>query len=455
MEIKNDFSKGSIEKNILNMAIPMIIAQLVNVLYNIVDRLYISKMPENAFTALTGLGVCLPIITMVIAFSNLFGMGGAPLCSIERGRGNIEEAENIMGNSFVMLVFSGIILTIVGLLFKKPLLYAFGASDITFPYANEYISIYMIGNIFVTISLGMNNFINSQGFGRIGMMTVVLGAALNIVLDPIFIFVFNMGVKGAALATIISQFCSAVWVLKFLTGSKAILKLKRNCFKLKADRIMRIVGLGTSGFVMQFTNFLVQVAFNSSLQKYGGDIYVGIMTVLNSVREIFIMPVSGLSSGAQPVIGFNYGARKYDRVVKSIKFTTFLSVGYTALVWILILSFPRFFISIFNKDPEVLVKGVPAMRLLYMCFVTMAFQFAGQSAFVALGKAKFAVFFSTFRKVIIVVPLVLILPKLWGLGITGVFLAEPISDFIGGLACYITMYFTVRKDLKRKSMELN
>lgn len=450
MEIKNDFSKGSIVKNIMSMALPMILAQLANVLYNIVDRIYIGRIPENAFLALTGVGICLSIISIVMAFANLFGMGGAPLCSIERGRTNYEEAENIMGNSFVLLVFSGIILTILGLLMKKPLLYLFGASEMSFAYANQYITIYLLGNVCVMISLGMNYFINSQGFGRIGMLTVILGAVANIILDPIFIFVFNMGVSGAALATIISQLLSALWVLKFLTGKKAILKLKRNSFKLKRDRVKRILTLGTSGFVMQFTNSLVQILCNTTLQQFGGDLYVGIMTIISSIREFIAMPVMGLGNGAQPVIGFNYGAHKYQRVKNSIKFTAIISVVYTTIIWLLIETFPGFFISIFNNDAEVLNAGIPTIRLFYAGFFIMALQFAGQSTFVALGKSKWAIFFSIFRKVIIVIPLVIFLPKLWGLGATGVFLSEPISEFIGGTACFTTMLFTVSKELKEK-----
>lgn len=447
MEVKNDFSKGSVRKNIMGMAFPMILAQMVNVLYNIVDRIYIGRMPGDAFLALTGVGICLPIISMVLAFANLFGTGGAPLCSIERGRGNNKEAEKIMGNSFAMLISSGIVLTILGLTLKKPMLYLFGASDMTYPYANEYATVYLLGNIFVMISLGMNHFINAQGFGRIGMLTVVLGAAVNIILDPIFIFVLNLGVQGAALATIISQSLSAIWVLKFLTGKKAILKLKRSSLVLKKDRIKRILGLGTSGFVMRITNSIVQVLCNFTLQQFGGDLYVGIMTVIGSIREFLMMPLVGLRSGAQPVIGFNYGAHEYKRVKECIKFTTLASITYTIIIWLLLEIFPGFFISVFNDDPQVLQAGIPIMRVFYSCFFIMALQYAGQSVFVALSKAKQAIFFSVFRKVILVVPLVIILPRLWGLSSMGVFLSEPISQVVSGIACFTTMLLTVWKEL--------
>ena len=324
--MKNDFSKGSVVGNILKLALPMTLAQLINVLYNVVDRIYIGNLPENSTLALTGLGVGLPIITMITAFTNLFGMGGAPLFSIERGRGNEKEAELIMGNTFVMLLIFGVLLTLLGLIFKEPLLYLFGASEATFPYANSYITIYLLGSVFVMVGLGMNSFINAQGFGRIGMTTVAIGAIVNIILDPIFIFLLDMGVSGAALATIISQFISALWIFNFLTGKKTILKLK-------AKRINRIVTLGLSGFIMAITNSLVQIAANSTLQLYGGDLYVGIMTVINTIREMTMMPVRGITNSAQPVMGYNYGAKEYRRVRKAISFTSIACIVYTTLVW--------------------------------------------------------------------------------------------------------------------------
>ena len=287
----------------------MTVAQLINVLYNVVDRIYIGHLSQSL--ALTGLGLCLPVISAVMAFANLFGMGGAPLCSIERGKGNLDEAEKIMGNSFFLMVLFGVGLTVLGLLFKRPLLYLFGASDATFPYADAYLTIYLLGSLFVMVGLGMNSFINSQGFAKTGMITVLLGAAANIILDPIFIFVFRMGVQGAALATVLSQMLSAIWILKFLTGDKAILRLKKSCFRLQAERVKKIIALGTSGFTMSITNCAVQIISNSTLQTYGGDLYVGVMTVINSIREVVTMPVNGLTNGAQPVMGYNYGAGAY------------------------------------------------------------------------------------------------------------------------------------------------
>lgn len=447
---ENDFSKGSIILNILKLALPMTLAQLINVLYNIIDRIYIGQLPENATLSLTGLGLCLPIISIVIAFANLFGMGGAPLCSIERGRGNKEEAEAIMGNSFVMMVAVGILLTAAGLIFKRPLLYLFGASDATIGYADDYVTIYLLGNVFVMTGLGMNSFINSQGFGTIGMMTVLLGAAANILLDPIFIFGFHMGVQGAALATILSQLLSAVWIIRFLTGSKTILRLRPSAMKLKRERIFRIMGLGMSGFTMAITNSSVQIMYNTMLQKAGGDLYVGIMTVINSVREVISMPAQGITNSAQPVMGYNYGAREYGRVKQAIVFMSVAAITYTLAVWGLVHGFPGFFIRMFNRSGELVEAGIPAMRIYFFGFFMMALQFAGQSVFVGLGKSKNAVFFSIFRKVIIVIPLILILPEVFHLGTDGIFMAEPISNFIGGTACFGTMLCTVWRELGKK-----
>ena len=455
-EQKNDFSKGSVVGNILKLALPMTLAQLINVMYNIVDRIYIGMIPENATLALTGLGLCLPIISIVTAFANLFGMGGAPLCSIERGRGNLEEAEKIMGNSFVMMVVTGIILTVLGLAFKRPMLYLFGASDATIPYAESYITIYLMGNLFVMVGLGMNSFINSQGFGTIGMMTVLLGAIANIILDPIFIFIFHMGVQGAALATIISQFLSAAWIVAFLTGKKTILRLKISAFRVEAKRALRIVGLGLSGFTMSLTNSSVQIMYNAMLQKVGGDLYVGIMTVINSVREVISMPVTGVTNSAQPVLGFNYGAGEYKRVRGGIVFMSLCCIIYTTLIWMCVHGFPEFFIRIFNRNGDLVEAGIPAMRIYFFGFFMMSLQFAGQAVFVGLGKSKYAVFFSIFRKVIIVIPLIMILPTVFHLGTDGIRMAEPVSNLIGGAACLGTMRFTIWPELsgrKKKRAE--
>lgn len=453
MENKNDFTQGSVARNILRLAFPMTLAQLINVLYNIVDRMYIGRIPHAATLALTGLGLTFPIITIIIAFSNLFGMGGAPLFSIARGKNNEKRAEEIMGNSFSLLIIFGIMLTVVCLLFKKPLLYLFGASNDTFAYANDYITIYLFGSIFVMIGLGMNHFINAQGFGKKAMLTVILGAVINIILDPIFIFLLHMGVRGAALATVISQFTSALWVLLFLTGKNAIIKLKLQSLKLKLCLVKEIVLLGMSGFVMSITNSAVQIVCNTSLQLYGGDLYVGVMTVINSIREILTMPVNGLTSASQPILGYNFGAKKYDRVCLGIIFMSVSCIIFTSITWVWLMLSPEFFIRIFNNSAQLIDAAIPSMKIYFFGFFMMSLQFSAQATFVALEKSKQAIFFSLFRKVIIVIPLTLFLPRLFGLGVTGVFLAEPISNLIGGTACFSTMMLTLWPSLKKKSTD--
>lgn len=446
---QTDFSRGSVYRNIMEVAAPMILAQLLNLLYNIVDRIYIGRIPKVGTTALTGVGICFPIISLVSAFTYLYGNGGAPLCAMERGRGNEEEAEKLMGNSFFLLLVTGVVLLILGELFYRPVLYLFGASDATFVYAREYIRLYLLGTVFVMVSVGMNPFINSQGFGNMGMISVLIGAALNILLDPLFIFGFQMGVKGAALATILSQLCSAVWVMWFLTSKKAVLKLKISCMRLEAARVKRILGLGVSGFIMSFTNSLVQVVCNATLQTYGGDIYVGVMTVLNSVREICTLPVQGFTNGASPVMSFNYGEKAFERVKKAIWFVTAVCISYTVLIWGALRLAPAFFIRIFNDSPELLEKAVPSLHIYFFGFCFMALQFTGQSVFVALGKSRRATFFSLLRKAFIVAPLTVLLPRVANLGVDGVFWAEPISNLIGGCACFITMLCTILPELRK------
>ncbi len=439
MEERNNFGKGSVAGNIMSMAVPMTVAQILNLLYNLVDRIYIGHIPGADSLALTGVGLTFPIVSMITAFAGLFGMGGAPLCSIERGKGNQERAEAIMQNAFWMLAGTGVLIMIAGYAAERPLLYALGGSDATYVYASEYLKIYLAGTLAVMIGLGLNPFINAQGFGKTGMVTVALGALINLVLDPLFIFVLHMGVKGAALATVMAQCCSAVWVLFFLTGEKPLLRLKLRFGRPDWKIVGQITALGTSNFIMNFTNSVVQVVCNRQLQFYGGDLYVGIMTVLNSVREVLTMVVIGMSNGAQPVISFNYGAGKKDRVRQGIRFMTAASIIYTCAAWAVTLAFPKFFIRMFNSEPELLAAGVPAMHIYFFGFCFMALQFSGQTTFQALGQAKYAITFSLFRKIVIVVPLTLLLPLLPGIGLHGVFLAEPISNLIGGCACFFTM----------------
>lgn len=442
----NDFSQGKVWKIIVAQAIPLTLAQLVQLLYNLVDRIYIGRLQGTDNMALTGVGLAFPIITLIAAFTSLFGMGGAPLFSIARGAKEDGKAERILGNVCTLLVGCAVLLFLLCYLFRRPILYLAGASDDSYPYADAYLRVYLWGIGFSMLSTGLNGFINAQGFPRIGMMTTVLGAVLNLLLDPLFIFVFHMGVSGAALATVISQFVSAVWVLRFLTGKKALLRIKRKNLRLDLKLVRDITTLGLAGFIMQGTNCLVQVVCNATLQDFGGDLYVGIMTVLNSVREVLALPVSGVTSGAQPVLGYNFGSKKYDRVKQGIRFMVLIGVGYTLIAWVAVLVGSRFLISIFTSDAAMLEAGPPALRMYFFGFFFMAFQFAGQSVFQSLGYAKRAIFFSLLRKAIIVVPLTLVLPRL-GLGVNGVFLAEPISNAIGGLACFLTMWFTVYRHL--------
>ena len=442
----NDFSKGPVWKCIIAQAVPLTIAQIVHLLYNVVDRIYIGHLGDGDSIALTGIGLTFPIITLIMAFTVLFGNGGVPLFSIARGANDSEDAENILGNSFCLLLISSLILTVVSYIFCRSILFLFGASEASYVYAEEYLKIYLLGTVFAMLTTGLNGFINAQGFPKIGMATTVLGAVINLILDPIFIFGFDMGISGAALATIISQAISAIWVLRFLTGKNAVIKLKKSCIRLQRRIVKEICKLGTANFIMQGTNFVVQVACNSTLQTYGGDVYVGIMTVLNSVREIVMLPISGIVNGAQPVISFNYGAKQNERVKAGIRFNTWMGSIYTMIAWGCIVIFPKFWFRIFSDDLEIMNLGVDALKIYFFGFVFMAFQFAGQTTFQALKDAKHAIFFSLLRKAVIVAPLTFLLPAV-GFGVNGVFLAEPISNAIGGLACYITMRMTVYRKL--------
>ena len=445
-QLKNDFGTGSVKRLIIAQAVPLTMAQAVQLLYNVVDRIYIGHLENIGDLALTGLGITFPVIVIIAAFTSLFGTGGATLFSIARGKGDTEEAEQIIGNVFALQLISSVVLFAFCFLLRRPILFLFGASEQSFLYADQYLQIYLFGTPFSMLSTGLNSYINAQGFPRTGMLTTVIGALINLVLDPLFIFTFDMGVHGAALATVISQGISAVWVLYFLTGKKAILRLKRDKIRIRFDRLKRIVSLGLPGFVVQGTNSLVQIVCNNQLQVYGGDLYVGILTVLSSVREMVSLPVSGLSHGGQPVLGFNYGAGKNDRVKEGIRFTAILGTVYTLITWLIVMLIPEQLLGIFSSEPETIAVGAKMLNIYFFGFVFMAFQFAGQTTFQALGKAKQAIFFSLFRKAIIVVPLTLLLPSL-GFGTEGVFLAEPISNAVGGLAAFLTMWIIIYRKL--------
>ena len=451
--MKNDFSKGSVCRHILLQAVPLTIAQLIQLLYNVVDRMYIGHLPGTHGEALTGVGLVFPIITIISAFTDLFASGGAPLFSIARGAGDDKKASRIMNSTFLLLSMTALVLMAAGYLFQRPILYLFGASQATYPYASEYLSVYLLGTVFLMVGTGMNQFINAQGFPRTGMAVVVSGAVLNIALDPLFIFVFQMGVRGAAVATVLSQLVSAVLVLGFFKGKRTMFRLEWSKMRLQWQMVVKIIGLGVSGFIMAVTNSIVQIICNVTLKMYGGDLYIGVMTILNSVREIANIAVVGITNGAQPVLGFNYGAKEYKRVKQAIAITSLIGFLYTTVVWAVIMLEPEFFIRMFSDSEAMIAPGKEALKYYFYGFFFMSFQFAGQSTFVSLGKSKHAVFFSLFRKVIIVVPLTVWLPRLWNLGVDGVYLAEPISNAVGGLACFITMMCVVWRELSVKSKE--
>ncbi len=444
-----DFSKGTVWQNIMSQSIPLILAQLVQLFYNVVDRIYIGHMPGADSMALTGIGLVFPLTTLIAAFTFLFGTGGTPLFSIARGAGEEKRAEKILGNTFSLLLGTSIVLFLFCYLLRRPILYLFGASDASYLYADAYLKIYLLGTSFTMLATGLNGFINAQGFPRIGMLTTLLGAVLNLALDPVFIFGLHMGVSGAALATVLSQLVSCAWVVRFLTGKKALYRIQKKHLRVSGKLTREIIALGMSGFIMQGTNCLVQVVCNATLKIYGGDLYVGIMTVINSAREILSLPVSGITNGAQPVLGYNYGAKNYHKVRQGIRFTAVLGILYTLLAWLLVIMSPHLLLSVFTKDTAMIAAGVNAMRLYFFGFFFMAFQFTGQSAFTALGYSRHAIFFSLLRKAVIVAPLTILLPKL-GFGVDGVFLAEPVSNAIGGLACFITMYFSLYRKLKKE-----
>ena len=446
-----DFEHGTVTSNILNAALPMLVAQIFNLLYNVVDRIYIARIPDVGTTALGAVGLCFPVIVIITAFSNLFGTGGAPLFSIARGKGDREEASQIMNTSFTMLCLCAVMLMLFGLIFARPILRIFGASNEALPYAYPYMMIYLLGTVASMIATGMNPFINSQGYSTVGMLSVALGAVTNLVLDPIFIFVFSFGIKGAAIATILSQFLSAAFVVNFL-HNKAEYRVKFLAFRELADSltlVKNIVSLGTAGFIMQLTNSLVTICCNNVLAVTGGDLYVSVMTIVSSVRQIIETPLHSLTEGSSPILSFNYGARKPKRVKKATIVMTLLVLAYSAIAWGAILLVPEFLIGIFSSDPVLQADAVPALKLYFAAFIFMDLQYIGQTTFKSLNKKKQAIFFSLLRKVFIVVPLTYFLPYGLHMGTNGVFMAEPVSNVIGGSLCFITMLVTILPELKR------
>ncbi len=435
-------------KLILNMALPALAAQVINVLYNIVDRIYIGHIPGCGQLALTGVGVTFPIITIISAFSAFAGAGGAPLASMKMGQKDYKGAQKILGNSTSLLIGFSVILTTVFLLFKTPILYAFGASENTIGYADAYITIYLIGTIFVQLALGLNSYISAQGCAKTAMCSVLIGALVNIILDPIFIFGFHMGVKGAALATVISQAVSAAWVVRFLMSERSVIRIKRKYMKLDSKVVFAIAGIGISPFIMQSTESLVSITLNSGLQKYGGDLYVGTMSILMSVLQLVIVPIQGFSQGAQPIMSYNYGAEKYDRVMGTFQRLLGICLGGSLFMGGAAIIVPGMFARIFTKDAALISLTEEVMPIYFLGITVFGIQMACQGMFVATGQAKISLFIALLRKVILLVPLAILLPI--KAGVLGIYYAEPIADIISVSVTGILFLVSYKKILKKK-----
>ena len=453
MENKDFLATEPVGKLLRQLALPTVIAQLINMLYNIVDRMFIGHIPQTGALALTGVGVCMPLIMIVTAFASLVGNGGAPRASIYMGQGNHVYADKILGNCFITQIIVSIVLTLILFFGNRTFLLAFGASSNTITYAIDYMNIYAMGTLFVQLTLGMNMFITAQGFAKNGMISVVIGALCNVILDPILIFGFHLGVKGAAFATIISQGCSCLYVLRFLFGKKTKLKIKKKNLSLNHSVILPCLALGLSTFVMQSSESVIQVCFNSSLLKYGGDIAVGAMTILTSVMQFAMMPIQGLTQGGQPIISYNFGAKNGQRVKKGFLLQTLCCFTYASIIWILVELFPQVFISIFTNDPDLMAMASWAIRIYMACVLLMGLQISCQQTFIAFGNAKISVFLAIFRKIIVLIPLIFILPNILSDHIFAVFVAEPIADFIA-VSTTVTLFIkNFKKTLAQMSYE--
>ena len=437
---RQDMGTGSVKKQMVKMAVPALVGQIVNLLYNIVDRIYIGHIPEIGGAALTGVGLFTPILMLITAFAMMAGSGGAPRAAIAMGEGDRERAEKILGNCFTVLMGFAVILTTVFYFACPALLWLFGASDATLPYAVEYGRIYILGSVFVLTTMGMNVFITTQGFAAVSMLTTVIGAGINMILDPILIFGLDMGVKGAAIATVASQAVSALWILRFLTGKKTMLKLQPANMKLVPGIILPCLGLGVSTFVMLSTESVLSVSFTSSLARFGGDVAVGAMTVLTSINQLMTMPLTGICQGGQPLISYNYGARKYDRVKEAFFCQFFTCVGYTLLFWAVLIMAPDFFAGIFTSDAALVSYTAWAIRIFLALGFSVGFQISCQQAFMALGQAKISLLMALLRKVFLLIPLIFILPNFFSDKAFAVFLAEPVSD-ITAAAVTTFMFF--------------
>jgi putative MATE family efflux protein len=449
MNKEKDFlAKEPLGKLLMRLALPTVAAQLINMLYNIVDRMYIGHIPKEGALALTGVGVCMPLIMLVSAFAALVGNGGAPRASIFMGKGDKEKAEKTLGNCFAMQLIISVVLTVILLLWNRNMLLAFGASGNTIEYATQYMNIYSIGTIFVQLTLGMNAFITAQGFAKTGMLSVLIGAVVNIILDPIFIFGLKMGVRGAALATIISQACSCIWILTFLFGKKTTLRIKKENMGLKKEIILPCLALGSSMFIMQSSESIISVCFNSSLLKYGGDIAVGAMTILTSVMQFAMLPLQGVGQGAQPIISYNYGAGNKERVKGAFWLLLKSSLVYSTLLWGMVMLFPQVFAAMFTSDSALIVFTKDALRIYMASMLLFGIQIACQMTFMSIGNAKSSIIVAVMRKFILLLPLIYIVPHIWTSNQTmAVYLAEPIADFFAVTFTAVLFYFQFRKVL--------
>ncbi|MBT9685921.1 MATE family efflux transporter [Pseudoflavonifractor sp. MCC625] len=450
---ENDLGRDPIGPLLVRLAVPAVTAQLVNALYNIVDRMYIGHIEGVGDLALTGLGICFPVIMFVSAISALVGMGGGSRAVVRMGEGKMEEANAILGSCTALLVLLSILVTVGFQVVREPMLLLFGATENTLSYASDYLTIYLWGTIFVEISLGLNFFITSQGFSTVSMATVLIGAVTNIVLDPIFIFGFGMGVQGAALATITAQAVSAVWVLRFLSGKRTRLRFQRRYFRLDGRVLAPVLAVGVSPFIMQSTESLVNISFNSSLKAFGGDPAVGAMTICSSIMQIFSMLFQGLSQGAQPIVGFNYGAGQIDRVKKTFRLLFFSSLAFSTAAWGAIELFPQVFVSIFNDEPELVSIAVWTLRVYAAGMFMLGIQFSCQQTFVALGEAKVSLFLALLRKIILLIPLIFILPNFFTDKVLGVFVAEPAADVLAATTTGLIFLWRFPRILRRRAQE--
>lgn len=449
MENKEFLGTAPIGKLLWKLSIPTLVAQLINMLYNVVDRIYIGHIPEIGSLALTGVGVCLPIILIVSAFAALVSAGGAPRASIFMGKKEMENAEKTLGGCFTLQIVVSLVLTVVLLIFGKSLLLAFGASDNTISYAVDYLWIYSLGTLFVQLTLGMNAFITAQGFTKISMLSVAIGAACNIILDPIFIFLLDMGVSGAALATVLSQAVSCVWVIRFLSGQKTFLRLKRGYLKIDPKVVLPCVALGTATFIMQASESVISVCFNSSLLKYGGDMAVGAMTILTSVMGFAMMPLQGLGQGAQPISSYNYGAGNVDRVKKTFRLLLICSLSYSALLWVAVQLMPQVFVGIFSPDPAFVTFAAKALKIYLGGIFLFGIQIACQMTFTSMGKAVCSIIVAVVRKFVLLLPLIYLMPQLIADKTTAVYMAEPVADIIAVTFTSLLFFFQFRKAMDK------